>query len=69
MRIGIVCCAIMRQEMEILLSDHPCKNSVIFLDAGKHVRPKELRESVLVAITSIQGQVDVVVLGYGPANR
>jgi len=65
LRIGVVSCAIMRNEMEIILADRPYVEKVVYLDAGKHVRPRELRESVSEAIKSIHDQVDVILLGYG----
>ncbi|MDH5477852.1 MAG: DUF1638 domain-containing protein [Nitrospinota bacterium] len=65
MRIGVVSCAIMRLEMEKAMAKFPFIEKVIFLDAGKHVRPRELKESVVEAIKSIQTQVDVILLGYG----
>ncbi|MDH4183315.1 MAG: DUF1638 domain-containing protein [Nitrospinota bacterium] len=65
MKIGIVSCAIMRREMEKAIKDCPWISNAIFIEAGKHVRPKELRETVREKIASIKDEVDVILLGYG----
>jgi hypothetical protein len=55
----------MRREMEKVLTKSLHVTRVVFVEAGKHVRPIELRATLREEIATMKDQVDVILLGYG----
>jgi hypothetical protein len=65
MKIGIVACSIMRQELEKIVSGDPDVTEIIYLDAAIHVNPLKMKEAIKEQIEALKGKVDLVFLGYG----
>lgn len=65
MRIGILGCDAIRDEIEKVTAG---ERDVVFreyIEFGLHIRPDELRTVILEKLAKLEGEVDVVFLGYG----
>ena len=64
MRIGIVACEIMRREIEKITAGDPEVVHREYLEWGLHDYPDQLRSTVIEKVNALEGEVDVVFLGY-----
>lgn len=67
MRLGVICCEIMKPELEKVIAEDPSIEieHLEYLNFGLHVYPQDLRKTVTEKVASLKGQVDAVFLGYG----
>ena len=65
MRVGIIACNILKQELESILKKMQWSPEVIYLDAALHVTPQKMRSSLVELINEMAERVDAVFLGYG----
>jgi len=64
MRIGIVACDILKNELEFLTADDPDFVHKEYLEFALHVYPEDMREKVIEAVDRLEGKVDAVLIGY-----
>ncbi|MDR3206346.1 MAG: DUF1638 domain-containing protein [Candidatus Methanoplasma sp.] len=64
MRIGILACDILRNEMEFLTKDDPDFTHREYLEFALHENPENMREVIIERVGSMRGGVDAVLLGY-----
>lgn len=65
MRIGLLGCDAIRNELEIVTAGDPDVVYREYLEFGLHLEPDHLREVILEKLDSLPDEVDVVFLGYG----
>ena len=64
MRVGIVACDILKNEIEALTAGDEDIVHREYLEFALHVYPQEMREKVMEAVNRLEGQVDAVLIGY-----
>ena len=64
MRIGIVACDILKNELEFLTAGDEDIVHREYLEFALHVYPEEMREKVIEAVNRLEGKVDAVLIGY-----
>lgn len=64
MRVGIVACDILKNEIEALTAGDEDIVHREYLEFALHVYPEEMREKVMEAVNRLEGQVDAVLIGY-----
>lgn len=64
-RIGIVACSMLRQELQLILEKMHWHPEVIYLDAALHIKPQTMREALIDQVRQMADRVDAVFLGYG----
>src|SRR5512145_1047855 len=64
MRIGVLGCDAIRNELEIIIANDPDVVYREYLEFGLHLRPDELKQTILEKIRSLPVDVDVLFLGY-----
>lgn len=65
MKVAVIACKIMKNEIEKIVKDDSSVEIVEFLDFGLHVYSEELLNTLIQKINSLKGKVDAVFLGYG----
>ena len=65
MRIGILGCDAIRNELEIVTGGDPNVVYREYLEFGLHLQPEDLKREILEKIGSLPSDLDVVFLGYG----
>lgn len=68
MRIGIIACSIMRQELQQILVKLNWQPEVVYLDAALHIKPQNMRAVLVDRIREMAAgddPIDAVFLGYG----
>jgi len=65
MRVGIIACSILQQELESILNKMQWSPEVMYLDAALHVTPQKMKNSLIEHINQMAERVDAVFLGYG----
>jgi hypothetical protein len=65
MRIGILGCDAIRNELEIVTAGDPEVVHREYLEFGLHLQPDELKKAILEKLNSLPTDLDVVFLGYG----
>lgn len=65
MRIGIVGCDAIKDELELVTAGDPEVVHREYLEFGLHLRPEELKKAILERLVRLEGKVDLVFLGYG----
>jgi hypothetical protein len=65
MRIAILGCDAIRDEIEQVTKDDPDIVHREYLDFGLHLYPEELLKKILESLESMEGKYDAVFLGYG----
>jgi len=64
MRIGLVACEIFEPEFELLIKDDPDFVHKDYVEFALHAYPDDMRLKLLEKVDALEGQVDVVILGY-----
>jgi len=64
MRIGLVACEIFEPEFELLIKDDPDFVHKEYVEFALHAYPDDMRVKLLEKVDALEGQVDVVILGY-----
>ena len=64
MRIGIIACQVLREEIEAITDGDPDVVHREYLERGLHDSPDRLRDTVIERVEALEGKVDVVFLGY-----
>ncbi|MDD3398332.1 MAG: DUF1638 domain-containing protein [Candidatus Methanomethylophilaceae archaeon] len=64
MRIGIVACEIFKDELERITEGDADIVHKEYLEFALHIRPQQLRETVVSKANELKGKVDLVFLGY-----
>ena len=64
MRIGIVACDILKNEIEALTAGDEDIVHREYLEFGLHMYPEEMRRKVIEAVDRLEGKVDAVFIGY-----
>jgi hypothetical protein len=64
MRIAIVACDAIREEIEAVTAGDDQVVVREYLDFGYHLEPDTMKQALVNKVNSLQGQVDVVFLGY-----
>ncbi|MGD0817225.1 MAG: DUF1638 domain-containing protein [Methanomassiliicoccales archaeon] len=65
MRIGILGCDAIRNEIEIVTANDPDVVYREYLEFGLHLHPKDLKDTILRKLDSLPVEVDALFLGYG----
>lgn len=68
MRMGIIACSMLRQELEQVLVKVDWQPEIVYLDAALHIKPQNLRAILIEEIKRMAAgpqPVDAVFLGYG----
>ena len=65
MRIGIVGCDAIRDELEAITAGDPDVVHREYVEFGLHLRPESLQKVILEKLNDLEGKVDLVFLGYG----
>jgi len=65
MRIGILGCDAIRNELEIVTGDDPDIVYKEYLEFGLHLQPEDLKRAILEKLNALPRDLDVVFLGYG----
>lgn len=65
MRIGILGCDAIRNELEIVTAGDPEVFYREYLEFGLHLQPDDLKKVILEKLNSLPADIDVVFLGYG----
>lgn len=65
MRIAVIACDMIKQEIARLVDGDPDITEVVYLEAALHIKPERMRDAIIEQIESLKGQVDAVFLGYG----
>jgi hypothetical protein len=64
MRIGVIACEILKNEIEQLIEGDPEVIHKEYLEMGLHDQPEVLLETLTRKINGLEGKVDIVFLGY-----
>ncbi len=64
MRIGIIACEMMKREIEMITSNDPDVVHREYIQWGLHSSPEILLRTVVGKVNELEGNVDVVFLGY-----
>ena len=64
MRIGLVACDIIKNELEFLLKDDPDFVEKKYLEFALHVDPENMRDVIVQEVNEMLPRVDAVLLGY-----
>jgi hypothetical protein len=64
MRIGIVACDILKNEIEFLTADDEDIVHREYLEFALHIYPEDMREKIEDAVNRLEGKVDAVLIGY-----
>ena len=64
MKIGIVACDILKNEIEALTAGDDDIVHREYLEFALHVYPAEMREKVIETVNNLEGKVDAVLIGY-----
>ncbi len=64
MRIGIVACNALKDEIEEFVARDSEVVHKEYLEFGLHTRPDEMRKKIIETVDALQGKVDVVLIGY-----
>lgn len=64
MRIGLVACDIVKNELEYLIKDDPDFVEKKYLEFALHVDPENMRDVIVQEINEMLPRVDAVLLGY-----
>lgn len=65
MRIGILGCDAIKDELELITADDADVVVREYLEFGLHLHPDELKKAILERLSRMKGRVDLVFLGYG----
>lgn len=65
MRIGIVACDILKNEIEFLTGNDPDFVHREYLEFALHENPEAMKQTIIERVNSLKGSVDTVFLGYG----
>ncbi|MFA6709953.1 MAG: DUF1638 domain-containing protein [Candidatus Methanomethylophilaceae archaeon] len=65
MRIGILGCDAIRNEIEMVTADDPDVVYREYLEFGLHMQPEDLKKAILDKLNSLPVRLDIVFLGYG----
>ena len=65
MRIAVIACDMIKQEIARLVENDPDVIEVIYLEAALHIYPEKMRDAIVEQINALEGKVDAVFLGYG----
>lgn len=65
MRIGILGCDAIRNELEIVTAGNPASIYREYLEFGLHLQPDDLKKTILEKLNSLPFDLDAVFLGYG----
>lgn len=65
MRLAVVACDMIRNEIGRLVADDPDISEVVYLEAALHIYPERMRDAIVEQVNALAGQVDAVFLGYG----
>lgn len=68
MRLGIVACDILKNEIEFLTKDDPDFVYREYIEFALHENPPEMKRVIIEKVNSLKGQVDAVFLGYAICN-
>jgi len=64
LRIGIVACEVLKNEIEHLTKDDPCFVHREYLKFALHEDSKEMKRILIEKVNALKGEVDAVFLGY-----
>ena len=64
MRIGVLGCDAIRNELDVIIANDPEVVYKEYLEFGLHLRPDDLKRTILDKIKSLPVDVDVLFLGY-----
>lgn len=64
MRLGIVACDILKNEIEYLTKDDPDFVIREYLEFALHAYPEDMKRTIVEKVNSLKGSVDAVLLGY-----
>ncbi len=64
MRIGIVACNALKDEIEKLVAGDQEIVQREYLEFGLHTTPQEMRKKIIETVDALEGKVDVVFVGY-----
>ncbi|MDD1769665.1 MAG: DUF1638 domain-containing protein [Methanomassiliicoccales archaeon] len=64
MRIGIVACEALKEEIESIVAGDPDFVHHEYLDFGLHLYPDELKSEIMKRLETLEGKVDAVFLGF-----
>ncbi len=64
MRIGLVACDIVKNELEYLIKDDPDFVEKKYLEFALHVDPENMRDVIVQEVNEMLPRVDAVLLGY-----
>jgi len=65
MRIAVIACDMIKNEIARLIEGDPDITEVIFLEAALHIHPEKMRDEIVEHVNALKGTVDAVFLGYG----
>lgn len=68
MRLGIVACDVLKNEIEFLTKDDPDFIYREYLEFALHEYPEDMKATIIEKVNSLEGKVDVVLLGYAICN-
>lgn len=68
MRLAIVACDILKNEIEHLTEEDPDFVHREYLEFALHENPPEMRRTIVERVNALEGQVDAVLLGYALCN-
>jgi hypothetical protein len=64
MKIGIVACEILEEEIESIVKDDPDFVHKEYVEFALHAYPDDMRKKLLEKVNALKGKVDAVFLGY-----
>jgi hypothetical protein len=64
-RIAVIACDMIKNEIAALIENDPDITEVIYLEAALHITPERMRDALVEQINELEGEVDAVFLGYG----
>ncbi len=65
MRIAVIACDMIKNEIAALIENDPDITEVVWLEAALHIYPERMRDAIVEQINELEGKVDAVFLGYG----
>lgn len=65
----LICCEILRREVEYLLSGLEAAPETCFLRKGYHENPPQLRDEVQKAIDAAPAEAELILIGYGLCGK
>jgi hypothetical protein len=68
MRIGIIACETFQRDLDYIVGNDPEIVHKEYMEFGLHEWPENLKRAVVDKVNSLEGEVDVVLLGYGICN-